>query len=121
MSPGLMLNHEECLDVPDPCKKTYVHRQTSIRHIRQANHGLALIPPLQLQRSLHFVHPQVHHIGRHHLMEYLEGFPRFKLSYLRRTGLDPLALLILPTARLAAQRSAICAYTADHRFYGAPK
>jgi hypothetical protein len=31
---------------------------------------------------------RVHWVALHHMMEYLEGFPSFKLTYRRRTGID---------------------------------
>jgi hypothetical protein len=63
MSPGLVLDNEDCPVTPDPRKQK--HYRSFVANFNSRHHGFALTFHMQYQRLLVFVHLQVHHNGQH--------------------------------------------------------
>jgi hypothetical protein len=89
MSPGLVLENEDCPVTPDPRKQKY-HRSFVAKR-RFAASWIRFDISYTISTLARFcasagpsrwaaLHPSVHH-----LMKYLDGFPGFKLTYCWRT------------------------------------
>ncbi len=88
MSPGLVLDNEDCPDLPDQRKQKYYRSfvaklQFAASWIR---FDIAFFVSL-LVRFCASAGPS-HWAALHHMMEYLKGFSSFKLTYRWRTGID---------------------------------
>jgi hypothetical protein len=88
MSPGLVLNNEDCPAIPDPRRQKFFRSflaklQFTATWVRFDTSFTVS----SLARFCNSAGPS-HWAALHHLMEYLEGFPSFKLIYRRRTGVD---------------------------------
>jgi hypothetical protein len=88
MSPGLVLNNEDCPITPDPRKKKYY--RSFIAKLQFPASWIRFDTSFTVSTLACFcvsAGPS-HWTALHHLMEYLEGFPSLKLTYRRRTGVD---------------------------------
>ncbi len=88
MSPGIVLDHEDCPTVPDPRKQKYY--RSFIAKLQFAASWIRFdisFIVASLARFCASAGPS-HWAALHHLMEYIEGFPSLKLTYRRCTGVD---------------------------------
>ena len=88
MSPGIVLNNEDCPDLPDPRKQKYF--RSFIAKLQFAASWVRFdisYTVSSLARFCAYAGPS-HWAALHHLMEYLAGFPSFKLTYRKRSGED---------------------------------
>jgi hypothetical protein len=88
MSPGLVLNAEDCPAIPDPRRQRF-YRSFLVK-LRFAASWIRFDTSFTVSSLARFCNSAgpSHWAALHHLMEYLEGFPSFKLTYRRRTGVD---------------------------------
>jgi hypothetical protein len=88
MSPGLVLDNEDCPDLPDPRKQKYY--RSFVAKLQFAASWIRFDIAFSVSSLARFCASAgpSHWAALHHMMEYLEGFPSFKLTYRRRTGID---------------------------------
>jgi hypothetical protein len=88
MSPGLVLNNEDCPVVPDPRKQKYY--RSFIAKLQFAASWIRFDISFTVSTLARFCASAgpSHWAALHHVMEYLEGFPSFKLTYRQRSGVD---------------------------------
>ena len=88
MSPGLVLNNEDCPITPDPRKQKYY--RSFIAKLQFAASWIRFDTSFTVSTLARFCASAgpSHWAALHHLMEYLEGFPSFKLTYRRRPAVD---------------------------------
>jgi hypothetical protein len=88
MSPGIVLNNEDCPITPDPRKQKYY--RSFIAKLQFAASWIRFDTSFTVSTLARFCASAgpSHWAALHHLMEYLEGFPSLKLTYRRRTGVD---------------------------------
>ena len=88
MSPGLVLNNEDCPILPDARKQKYY--RSFVAKLQFAASWIRFDTSFSVSTLARFCASAgpSHWAALHHLMEYLEGFPSFKLTYRRRCGVD---------------------------------
>ncbi len=88
MSPGLVINNEDCRITPDPRKQKY--SRSFIAKLKFAASWIRFDTSFAVSTLAHFCASEgpSHLAELHHLMEYLEGFPGLKVTHSRRTGVD---------------------------------
>jgi hypothetical protein len=88
MTPGIVLNNEDCPITPDPRKQKYY--RSFIAKLQFAASWIRFDISFTVSTLARFCASAgpSHWAALHHLMEYLEGFPSLKLTYRRRTGVD---------------------------------
>jgi hypothetical protein len=88
MSPGLVLNNEDCPILPDARKQKYY--RSFVAKLQFAASWIRFDTSYSVSTLARFCASAgpSHWAALHHLMEYLEGFPSFKLTYRRRSGVD---------------------------------
>ena len=91
MTPGIVLTNEDCPILPDPRKQKYYRSfiaklQFAASWIRAIRFDTSFTPST-LARLCASAGPW-HWAALHHLMEHLEAFPSFNLTYRRGTGVD---------------------------------
>ena len=88
MSPVLVLDNEDCPDLPDPRKQKYY--RSFVAKLQFAASWIRFDIAFSVSSLARFCASAgpSHWAALHHMMEYLEGFPSFKLTYRRRTGID---------------------------------
>ena len=88
IQPGLVLTKEDCPILPDPKRQTFY--RSTVAKLQFAASWIRLdtsYPVAQLARFCASAGPS-HWAALHHLMEYLEGKPSFKLTYRKRSALS---------------------------------
>ena len=88
MTPGNILTNEDCPITPDPRKQKYY--RSFITKLQFAASWIRFDISFTVSTLARFCASAgpSHWAVLHHLMEYLEAFPSFKLTYRRRTGVD---------------------------------
>jgi hypothetical protein len=87
MSPGLALNNEDCPIIPDSRKQKYY--RSSVAKLQFAASWIRFDMSFSVSALTRFCSAGPSLLAvLHHRMEYLEGFPSFKLTYRLRSGVD---------------------------------
>ena len=88
MSPGLVLDNEDCPVTPDPRKQK--HYKSFVAKFQFAASWIRFDISYAISTLAHFCASAgpSQCAALHHLMEYLKGFPSFKLTYRRGTEID---------------------------------